>query len=1336
LHLIVRPLLSFIVLAALVFALLQGTGRVVFALLDRLETVVNQVLGARDITVAGLQGSWRGFNPIVRIARVDLPAGRFENLYVEPDLLRSLFDGRLVLYRGKVGAAELALEPTPAGGWRLRGMPAGNGFDPIALLTGTDQLEFRGSLAFVRDPIAPFRLDVEYAASNRSGMGRHRLLLRNGADDCAAPCELRLDVRRQEDRWFPVQDARSALSASATNFVIGSALARFATVQLDALEVDWRGSEESSLGRGLLFASGTRTADGRPFVARANAVSGGREGRHWGEISKLEITQDDKRLDVPPIAVDLDDDVLHATVGSLPVAELARLLKSALAGNEVASRWLNALALDAQVSDLHAFYRIPTREVGYALTLDDFNINGYKGVPTIRQGSGSLRGFTTLGTGRPQFDVGHAIRIDFDTRDMGVAFPDQLHANWRLPYARGQLLAWFRRDEFRMRGLDMAAQIGASAITGSVGIARVGKDERDRRVAALGRFDRMTVAEGRDFVPFTLQPRTYEWLTATPAEGIMTNGSVAYQGWFRVPPGVPGRRLEIAGDVADGRIRYHPDWPEVEAFAGPLEIAGREVRATAHAATSLGADLAGTRLRLTDNAAVAEVEFAAHLDAGQALGYVHRSPLRTALPFIGPAWTGSGPVIMTGELTVPVKEFGRLKDSAGERGPEAAPRGVPEGFAVDLAVELGGVALGMPEYRLDFAGLTGPVAYVFPSRLTSKGITGTLFEAPARIDVTSGDQRFRLAVAGTARDGDFWRVIDVSDPGLTEGSAKFDALLDVAAPTRSGSRDPAAPPPALTVTSDLAGLAARLPGNYGKSAEEAAPVEARLVMPGTQRMLTFSYRDAIGWLRLGDRLEQGAIGLGVAPEDLPPAMREVVITGEIDRLGLADLTLGGGSGMLPIPVRLEQLAVDRLQLGSVGIADARLDARFHAGQFTASIESADLIGTARRPVALDNAAPPAVAAEPVPIEIDIEELHLPKASGSGDPLSPDVIADIPPLDVSIHELTVGDADYGHWKFRLRAENGDLWFRDLDARIRKVDIRSETGVVWRGATNETTFDGQLEMANLADVLPLWGYAPNVESERATLTGAMTWPGSPASFDLLKLTGVVNAWARNGRFLEVESGGGAQRIVSLLNFTTVAKRISLDFSDVVGKGLSFDKLKATFALDNGALELLKPLDVEGTGLKFKMTGTVSLADRVLDNEMVVTLPVSRGLPWYAAYVALANPIAGLGVLVGERMLRKPLEQFSSARYRITGTVEEPEVKLVSVFATGETEDRQVEVPVDPAAAPAAGATAAPASEAASTDVRARTEQRARTKLRARTKPGESATAREPIQSAGNQ
>jgi uncharacterized protein YhdP len=146
----------------------------------------------------------------------------------------------------------------------------------------------------------------------------------------------------------------------------------------------------------------------------------------------------------------------------------------------------------------------------------------------------------------------------------------------------------------------------------------------------------------------------------------------------------------------------------------------------------------------------------------------------------------------------------------------------------------------------------------------------------------------------------------------------------------------------------------------------------------------------------------------------------------------------------------------------------------------------------------------------------------------------------------------------------------------------------------------------------------------------------------------------------------------RIFSLMNFNTIAKRMRGDFSDVTGKGLTFDTLEAKVRFDRGKLQFVEPMKVSGTGSRFEVSGSVDLIDGTLDNEMIVTLPVSNGLPWYAVYIALANPLAGAGILVGERVLRKPIEQFSSAKYVIGGTMEEPEVNLVSVFGTAMEDD----------------------------------------------------------------
>ena len=74
---------------------------------------------------------------------------------------------------------------------------------------------------------------------------------------------------------------------------------------------------------------------------------------------------------------------------------------------------------------------------------------------------------------------------------------------------------------------------------------------------------------------------------------------------------------------------------------------------------------------------------------------------------------------------------------------------------------------------------------------------------------------------------------------------------------------------------------------------------------------------------------------------------------------------------------------------------------------------------------------------------------------------------------------------------------------------------------------------------------------------------------------------------------------------------------------------------------------------------------------DNELIVTLPVSESLPWYAAYLAVANPIVGLGVIVGERVFRKPIEKFSSGKFKIKGNINDPEVSFLGLW------DQKVEI-----------------------------------------------------------
>jgi uncharacterized protein YhdP len=65
-------------------------------------------------------------------------------------------------------------------------------------------------------------------------------------------------------------------------------------------------------------------------------------------------------------------------------------------------------------------------------------------------------------------------------------------------------------------------------------------------------------------------------------------------------------------------------------------------------------------------------------------------------------------------------------------------------------------------------------------------------------------------------------------------------------------------------------------------------------------------------------------------------------------------------------------------------------------------------------------------------------------------------------------------------------------------------------------------------------------------------------------------------------------------------------------------------------------------------------------------VVTLPLNKNLPWYAAYSAIATgPLVGAGVLIAQQVFKDQIDELTSLKYEINGSLEEPSVELVSVF-----------------------------------------------------------------------
>jgi uncharacterized protein YhdP len=714
---------------------------------------------------------------------------------------------------------------------------------------------------------------------------------------------------------------------------------------------------------------------------------------------------------------------------------------------------------------------------------------------------------------------------------------------------------------------------------------------------------------------------------------------VAYQGQLGHDVAPPGRRVEVGVAIRDGHLRFHPDWPEATALAGLVRVTPDATFADIGSGRVGDIAVAGGRVQVPAGAAEVRIDLHGETDAADLMGFLRQSPIAAAMPDATASWTAAGPRTYDAALVIPVG------GASGE-------------LAVDVQATLAGVDLDMADVGLRFAGLRGPLGYVYPHAFESARLDGVLFERPVRVAASTRDDALRFDVAGRMDGTELRRWLPATD-GLMHGELAFEAAMHVDAGGRRA--------PHLTIRSDLVGTAVMLPSVLGKAPAESRETHVMLTFLADELRLELEMAPlGAAWVGFEQgRIVRGAVGFGITPPGPEQVLDELWVGGRLEELDVGPLLAAGDGAARATAAlnwRIDGLTVDRLRHEAVAFEAVEIDGTSRDGHTELQVASPALAGMVR------------IAPEQ-PIEIDFDRLHLPavaggEASDAGTSLAARLAAldrrAWPDVDARLGDLRIADAELGSWRFAMRRSDRSVRFENLVAEVRGLRVDAPTGIIW-GDDDTAAFVGRVEATNLAEVLPQWGYAPSIESRSASVDAALAWPGSPIDLDLAGLTGRMNLAIGNGRFLDVHAGSGAQRILSLLNLTKIARRMTMDFSDVFGRGISFDELSGRFDLAGGVLTFTEPMRVEGTGSAFRISGQVDLLEGLLDNEMIVTLPVSENLPWYAAYLAVANPLMAGAVLVGERIFRSQIEQMSSAKYRIEGTLDDPQVALVRVFAS---------------------------------------------------------------------
>lgn len=200
-------------------------------------------------------------------------------------------------------------------------------------------------------------------------------------------------------------------------------------------------------------------------------------------------------------------------------------------------------------------------------------------------------------------------------------------------------------------------------------------------------------------------------------------------------------------------------------------------------------------------------------------------------------------------------------------------------------------------------------------------------------------------------------------------------------------------------------------------------------------------------------------------------------------------------------------------------------------------------------------------------------------------------------------------------------------------------------------------GKADSNDVENITLFLGLKKGFIGKKAEMSVDLSWKGNYQCYSLIGLKGDVSFELQDGVIKDAEPG--IARILGLLSFESLARRLQLNIKDVTDAGLAYDSIKGKGQFNRGVFSFEK-LDLKAPAAKVKVFGEVNLVQKELDLSAEITPSIASSLPAIAAISGLATPIAGLAAYALMKIVPIVNEDLVTYRYEVKGTFDTPEIK----------------------------------------------------------------------------
>ena len=887
---------------------------------------------------------------------------------------------------------------------------------------------------------------------------------------------------------------------------------------------------------------------------------------------------------------------------------------------------------------------------GVSLDLAGVSIQGWEGIPAVDKLTAAL-------------DL-NAKKGLLQARDVDTIlhFPALYDNGWPLTHFDSDIFWQIDSEYLRLVSPNLRANYKEALINGGFSLyvpleQKEGTENTfEPQLNLMLGIQNLDLIDQKIFVPKDAAVDVSSWLNENIVSGLAKQASFIFSSSLEPEAVANSQTIQLYGEVNNTELTYLPDWPKISQVKANIMVDVPDVDIWVQRAATLGGELVPNTTQIkvrTDKNTLMTLSGKLTGDANESIKYFTQTPLQKEVGGAFDFWQAKGQV--ESELYA---QF-TLSDST------VPPR-------IRINSQLKKVDVKVTDLDVSFKNLKGHVEYDSKLGLSSKALQGETFDglATATIKSTVADSGFDINISakGDAQTESIktWLPLFMFKPITGELDYKLD--LQIRPLARGGLE--------LNIESDLSGIKVDAPVPFTKKSEEKLPFQMSVKKTRDLR-IGFRYGELANGVMALEKgaLKRGQVYLGTTQTFLP-SDEGLSITGNIPHEINAkdwwdfwhkikpEVSEGEAKNKSAVLTHID-LSVPEVNSWQQMMGPSHIVGDYKWNQWNFTLDSELMKGEIVLPDDLVQYA----------ITMDLEYIHMPVvendpnkglkfgAAETIDPLQEFDPKWIPNTDLKVAEVFLGTSNFGRWNMTMRQQEEFTRIHINDSLSKSLVVKGD--IDWRKdeqGHNTHLNLMRIQSKNLGDSQRAFRKAASVEAEKSKFDVDLSWQGSPAGFNYASLNGLAKVSLKDG--VLVSDNAGALKAFGVLNFNSISRRLQLDFSDLYESGVVFDVLKTRLSIENGVATFADPLWIDGPSAKFQSSGTVNFNNDEIDQKLVVTFPITSSLPLVAVLAGLAPQIAG-AIYVTEKLIGEELEQFTSASYVVSGTIEDPKMKIDQAF-----------------------------------------------------------------------